>query len=120
MTVNNAPSSHVVRVAKLVRLLNQEEIRQLIQLVPQLQVEQKAIATKRAELVQWAREQMAQYAPQARPMQSQDMFLNDITVEEYFSLSEAERERIWDELYTTAIETMKEREVNPGGVVPAG
>jgi hypothetical protein len=38
----------------------------------------------------------------------------------YFNLPEADRERIWNELYATAIETIKEREVNTDAVKPAG
>jgi hypothetical protein len=43
-----------------------------------------------------------------------------MTVEAYFALPEPERERIWDELYATAIEPAQEREVSPKAVVPAG
>lgn len=56
-------------------------------------------------------EQMAQYADEVRPMQGEDAFVGDTTVEAYFALPEAERERIWDELCAAAIETGREREV---------
>ena len=111
MTVRNAPSRHVRQGAKLVRRLNQ--------LVPQLRVRWKATSRERDELVQWAREQMAQHTDQARPMQSEDVFLDSRTVEAYFALPEAERERIWDELYAAAIETAKEQEPKPDAVIPA-
>jgi len=120
MTTENTPSQHVLQVAKLVRLLGQGEIRQLIRLVPQLQTEREVVADKRAGLVRWAREQMAAYEHRVRPMQDEDMFLGDMSVEAYFNLPETERERIWSELYITAIETMKEREVESDAVIPAG
>lgn len=120
MAINNVPNKHVLQVAKLVNLLNHEEIQQLIQLVPQLQVEQQTVTTQQANAVQWAKEQMAQYQTDAEPMQNTDLFLDDMSVEEYFNLSDAERERIWDEMYTAAIETMQEREAKPDAVVSTG
>jgi hypothetical protein len=74
----------------------------------------------REDLTQWAFEQMAQHLGQARPMRDEDAFIGDMTVKAYFTLPEPERERIWDELYATAIETAQEREVNPNTVVSAG
>jgi hypothetical protein len=73
----------------------------------------------REDLVRWVRDQMAQYTTLARPMQSEDAFLGGMTVEAYLALPEAERERIWDELYAAAIETSQEHEVKPDAVVPA-
>jgi hypothetical protein len=103
-------------VAELVRRLDQDEIRELIRLVPRLQ---KEAIGEQIGLVRWAREQMAQYADEARPMQGEDAFVGDMTVKAYFALPEADRERIWDELYATAIETAREYEVKPGAVVSA-
>lgn len=45
-------------------------------------------------------------------MQDEDAFLGGMTVGEYFALPEAERERIWNELYAEAIASAQEREVN--------
>jgi hypothetical protein len=120
MATDNTPSQHVLQVAKLVRLLSQGEIRELIRLVPELQAEREAVAEKRESLVRWAREQMAPYEHQTHPMQEEDMFLGDMSVQAYFNLPEAERERVWNELYATAIETVKEREVKSDAVIPAG
>ena len=111
-----ATNRHVWQVAELVQRLDRDEIRELIRLVPRLQRE---VTGERSGLVQWAREQMAQYADEARPMRGEDAFVGDTTVGAYFALPEAERERIWDELYATAIETAREREVKPDAVVSA-
>jgi len=111
-----AASRHVWQVAELVRRLDRDEIRELIRLVPRLQRE---VAGEQSDLVRWAREQMARYSGEARPMQGGDAFVGDTTVGAYFALPEAERERIWDELYATAIETAREREVKPDAVVSA-
>jgi hypothetical protein len=120
MATENTPSQHVLQVAKLVRLLGQGEIRQLIRLVPQLQAEREGVADNRASLVRWAREQMAPYEHQTRPMQDEDAFVGDMSVAAYCDLPEAERDRIWNDLYARAIEKMKEREVKSDAVLPAG
>jgi len=110
MTMRNMASRHVRQVAELARRLSREEIQELIQLVPQLR---KEATGKQSDLVHWAREQMAQYRDESHPMQGEDAFIGDTTVEAYFALPEAERERIWNELYATAIETAPECEVKP-------
>ena len=110
MTMRNMASRHVRQVAELARRLSREEIQELIQLVPQLC---KEATGKQSDLVHWAREQVAQYRDESHPMQGEDAFIGDTTVEAYFALPEAERERIWNELYATAIETTQEREVKP-------
>ena len=102
MAMTDATSRHVWQVTELVRRLDRDEIRELIRLVPRLQRE---VTGERSGLVRWAREQMAQYADEARPMQGEDAFVGGTTVKAYFALPEAERERIWDELYAAAIET---------------
>ena len=82
-----ATSRHVWQVAELVRRLDQDEIRELIRLVPRLQ---KEAIGERIGLVRWTREQMAQYADEARPMQGEDAFVGDMTVKAYFALPEAD------------------------------
>ena len=114
MAMTDATSRHVWQVTELVRRLDRDEIRELIRLVPRLQRE---VTGERSGLVRWAREQMAQYADEARPMQGEDAFVGGATVKAYFALPDAERERIWDELYAAAIETAREHEVKPGAVV---
>ncbi|MBC8264232.1 MAG: hypothetical protein H8E47_08940 [Anaerolineales bacterium] len=102
MAITDATNRHVWQVAELVQRLDRDEIRELIRLAPRLQ---KEVNGERSGLVWWAREQMAQYAGEARPMRGEDAFVGDTTVEAYFALPEVERERIWDEMYATAIET---------------
>lgn len=119
MPTNDISGKHVQQVAELVRRLTRDEINQLIRLVPQLQLERDVVADKRNELVKWAREQMARYEHEARPMQAENKFIGDTTVQTYFELPEAERERIWDELYAKAVQSVKEREVKPDVVPPA-
>jgi hypothetical protein len=108
MTTSSISSRHVRQVAELVKRLNSDEIRELFRLVPRLQAE-SAAANQQADLVNWAREQLAQHADQAHPMQDEDIFLADTTVADYFALPDVERERIWVELYATAIETSQAR-----------
>jgi hypothetical protein len=118
LTTTNPSTRHVQQVAELVKRLNRDELRELLQLVPRLQTEAAAL-NQPDELVAWVREQLAQYATVARPMQEDDLFLANQTVAEYFALAEAERERIWTELYTAAIESAPEREIRPDAAVSA-
>jgi hypothetical protein len=102
----NAPnlSCHVRQVAELVKRLDRDELRELLRLVPKLQTEAAALSQP-DELVAWAREQLAQHAAVARPMQEDDLFLADKTVANYFALPEAERERIWIVMFTKMLQT---------------
>ena len=90
-------------------------MRQLVEVVPQLRQVIQLVGAKedtigkREELVRWVREEIAHYTAHARPMRSDDRFLADLTVQEYFALPEEERERIWDELYTAALEAVEEK-----------
>ena len=108
MTTGSVSNRHVRQVAKLVQRLNRDEIRALLRLAPQLQAE-AAVFDQPDDLAQWAQAQMARHTPEARPMQAEDIFLDDKTVAEYFALPDAERERIWAELYAAAIESAPER-----------
>ena len=72
MAMTDATSRHVWQVTELVRRLDRDEIRELIRLVPRLQRE---VTGERSGLVRWAREQMAQYADEAHPMQGEDAFV---------------------------------------------
>jgi AMMECR1 domain-containing protein len=72
---------------------------------------EKAIEREKADLIRWARTQMAQHLDGSRSSQDEDLFLGDMTVGEYFTLSDLEREGIWKEMYTTAIESAPEGEV---------
>ncbi len=114
MAMTDTISRHVWQVAELVRRLDRDEIRELVRLVPRFQ---RGVTGEQSGLVRWAREQMAQYTDEARLMRGEDVFVGDMTVEAYFALPEAERERIWDELYAAAIEGAREHEVKPGAIV---
>lgn len=109
---------HVQQVAALVQRLSPEEIRELLRLVPKLQTEAMAL-DQPDELVGWVQEQLAQYTTEAHPMQAEDLFLGDQSVADYFALPEAERERLWAELYVAAIESAPEHEVKPDATVSA-
>jgi hypothetical protein len=109
---------HVRQVAALVQRLSPEEIRELLRLVPGLQSEALALYQS-DDLIAWVHEQLAPYTAEARPMQAEDILLGDQSVADYFALPEAERERLWAELYATAIASAPEREVKPDATVSA-
>ena len=111
-------TQHVQQVAALVQHLSPEEIRELLRLVPKLQTEALTLHQP-DELVEWVHEQLGQYTTETRPMQAEDVFLGDQSVADYFALPEAERERLWTDLYTAAIESALEREIKPDATVSA-
>lgn len=112
-------NQHVHQVAELVRRLNQDEIQDLLRLVPQLQAQAEVTLSKRDQRIKAVREELAVYKTQVRPASPRDAFLGNTTIEGYFLLSDAEREQIWDELYAIAIESDKERDVKPDAILPS-
>lgn len=78
---------------------------------------QQAAENERADLVAWARQQMAQHAVESDARQDNDAFLGNIAVSAYFALPDGERERIWTEMYSTGIESTPEREVKSDAIV---
>ena len=78
----------------------------------------QAADNKRADLVAWARQQMAQHTVKSGPIsQDDDKFLGNMATSAYFALPDAERERIWAEMYSTGIESTPEREVRSDAIV---
>ena len=116
---SNISTRHVQQVAELVKRLTPDEMKELLRLAPGLRAASVA-ASQQDELGHWAREQMSRYSDLARPMQADDDFLDDTMVADYFARSEAERERIWGELYAAAIVSVPEREVKADAMVPSG
>lgn len=62
---------------------------------------------------------MAKLGDEYHPMQDDDPFLGGLTVDEYFALSDEERERIWAELHFMEIGDFEERDVKPDARIPA-
>jgi len=71
---------------------------------------QQAEENEQADLIAWARQQMAQHAVESGASQDNDTFLGNMAVSAYFALPDAERERIWTQMYSTSIESTPERE----------
>lgn len=115
----NVSTHHVQQVAELVKRLTADEIEELLRLVPELQAA-SIVAEPHDELVEWAQQLMNRQSGEARPMRAEDYFLGDLTIADYFARPEEEREKIWADLYATAIASAPEREAKPDAAVPAG
>jgi len=116
------PTSRVQKVAALVQRLDRSELRELLRLVPRLREDPESgtdNVAHAADLMGWVREELSRYAAEAQPMHDDDRFLGGMTVAAYFVLPEAERERIWDEMYAEAIEAAPEREIKPDANISA-
>ena len=95
------PSNLVEQVARLIRTFDQEQIAQLLELVPQLhtiQPQKVSIPGEQAELMAYFDHQL-ETLPEYPPMQDDDLFLGGLTVGEFFALPEAEQDRIWQEAH---------------------
>jgi len=105
-------SPRVVTVARIVNRLNRRELTQLVALVPALrEVQPEAEEELVAHFRRLGLEQRG-----GRPASLDDAFIGGLTYAEYFALSEAEQDVIWDELFAEAaidMESMSEADVIP-------
>jgi hypothetical protein len=95
------PSNLVEQVARLIRAFDQEQMAQLLELVPQLhtiQLQKVSISSEQVELMAYYDHQL-ETLPEYPPMQDDDLFLGGLTVGEFFALPEAEQDRIWEEAH---------------------
>ena len=105
-------SQRVIQVARLIKSLKPEEQAQLGALVPELLRAPKAeaIGVNVKEAKRFVQEKLAKMADKYPPLSEDDEFLGGLTVKEYFSLPEEERERIWEKAHSMSIDDFEEYE----------
>ena len=92
-------SERVLKVANLVSRFTQDEMAQLLDLVPVLQEVKPASAqVEDDETITHFRQLAMEMSGGAAPS-PQDEFLFGLTYEEYFNLSEEEAAALWDKVY---------------------
>lgn len=99
MTTNLSVS--IEKIAYLIKSLNQTQKNQLLQLVPELKTlptEETDISEEQAELMAYFRNKSDDLAV-SRPLQDDDKFLADLTVREFFTLSEKEQTQLWKDAH---------------------
>jgi len=115
-------SEQVLKIANLVSRFTQDEMAQLLDLVPALQEVKPASAqVEDDEIIAYFRQLAMEMSGGAAPS-PQDEFLFGLTYEEYFNLSEEEAAALWNEAYaeeSARLDREPEHEVRPNAHVPA-
>jgi hypothetical protein len=112
----------VRKVADVVRRLSQEEMAQLIELVPELR-EIKPVSERReeADAVEYFRQLALEMSGGVTPS-LQDEFLEGLTYEEYFALSDEEEKALWDRIFAgdeTGPYDLEEQEAPTDAIIAA-
>jgi len=109
--------NHVQRLAGVVRRLKPDEMRQLVELVPELkQAKPERVAREERAAIAYLRQ-----AAGALPS-LQDEFINGMSYEVYFALPAAQQDAIWDRIFAeapTGTHDLKEHNARPNARVAA-
>jgi hypothetical protein len=111
-------SPRVAAVADLLKRFSRQELSQLVSMVPKLRDLQRDDALDvAAHFRQLGQEQQA-----GRPVDLNDPFIGALTYAQYFALSEAEQDALWEQLFhegSVDIEAMPEEDVSASADMPA-
>ncbi|MFN8456822.1 MAG: hypothetical protein U0401_19510 [Anaerolineae bacterium] len=112
------PSIPIEKVARLIQTFSRQEKAKLLQLVPELQTirpEEAEFPGEQADLMAYFQTKMG--APQSSGG-APDIFLNNLTMAEFFALSEAEQDHLWQEAHVATERTMNhfEQPVRPDAI----
>jgi hypothetical protein len=94
----------VEQVARLIRSFDRRQKVRLLQLVPELctiQPGETGIPAEQEELMAYF-ERKFDALPERRPMRDDDLFLDGLTVAEFFALPEAKQAHIWSQAHIEA------------------
>ena len=119
MQITSVMSPRVLAVARLVRRFSHDELAHLVELVPALtEAQHQADAELLTHFRQLGIEQRG-----GQSAQPTDPFIGGLTYAQYFALSEAEQDAIWEQLFVEASlaeESMSELDIIPHDNLPAG
>jgi hypothetical protein len=102
----------IEKVARLIRSFNRQEKAMLLQLVPELQTihpDEAGISPEQAALMAYFDQKMKTLPADLPPVEN-DIFLDDLTVAEFFALPETEQDRLWQEAHRIAEQKMNNYE----------
>lgn len=119
MTANNL---RVQKAADVVRRLSQGEMAQLFELVPELrEIKLASEQREEADAIEYFRQLALEMSGGVTPS-LQDEFLEGLTYEEYFALSEEEEKALWDRIFAEneiGPYNLKEHEALPDAIIAA-
>lgn len=88
---------YVRQLANVIRQLTPQEMSQLTQLVPELEMAPAALKEER-EAVEYFRNVAMEITGGLLPEQT-DEFIDGLTYQEYFTLSEKEQDALWERIF---------------------
>ena len=107
------------QVAAVIKRMHPQDRQQLLAMVPELATD----AIKQKELLDDAEQAVKQLKQELlaeldrQPLSADEPFLDGFTLGQYLELSEAEREKLWDEWSEDALEDIEEVEVHPNALL---
>lgn len=122
-TMPDMPTPRVQQMAQQIQQLTPQEIGQLLKLAPALRrarpTEKPAYQMNQQAIRDYIQQEVTALGSEYRAMQDTDPFIGGLSVREYFALSDAEQERLWDEQHVMEIDDFEERDVRPNAQISA-
>lgn len=106
------------QVAAVIKQMRPQDRQQLLAMVPELAtdaIKRKKLLDDAAQVVDQLKQELLAELD-GRTLSSDESFLDGFTLGQYLELSEAEREKIWDEWSEDALEDLEEVEVQPNAL----
>ena len=106
------------QVAALIKRMRPQDRQQLLAMVPELAID--AIQQKQFDDAVQAVDQLTQellVELEGQPLSLDEPFLEGLTLGQYLELSDAEREKLWDEWSDIELEDIEELEVRPDALL---
>ena len=101
--------TRVRQIAQLIRQMDAEERRWLMQLVPELQT--MRLTAEQSELYAYFEPRLQRLAD-ARPMADDDPFIAGLSVGQFFALPEEQQLRVWNQAHVEAEQELTDRELS--------
>lgn len=107
------------QVAAVIKRMRPQDRQQLLAMVPELAtdaIEQKQLLDDAAQAVNQLKQELL-VELQGQPLSLDEPFLEGFTLGQYLELSDAEREKLWNESNEVALEEIEEVEVHPNALL---
>lgn len=88
----------IEKVARLIQTFNRQEKARLLQLVPDLQTirpDEADIPAEQTALMAYFQDKIEALPEEAEPWLDEEVFLENLTMREFFALPDAEQDRLW-------------------------
>lgn len=107
------------QVAAVIKRMRPQDWQQLLAMVPELAIdaiEQKQLLDDAAQAVNQLKQKLL-VELEGQPLSLDEPFLEGFTLGQYLELSDAEREKLWNEWSEVALEEIEEVEVHPNALL---